>query len=193
MNTFKPLALRDANVARHTVAEAGQQEGRGGQRQWQRLAKISAGQSAGCTTKSQINYACSVPTKATTNSNNNHNFCRCFSFFCGLSTTGNRTPTRPLPLPPLSPCHCSLFWKTIKAIKKSLYKLAAFAVCIFSSHHSLPLDTVRRPMASLRLLCQRMRRCAERDSVTMCALLWRLFTEQPLGNSSSSSPLLALY
>lgn len=25
-NTFKPLALRDANVARHTVAEAGQQE-----------------------------------------------------------------------------------------------------------------------------------------------------------------------
>lgn len=134
------------------------------------------------------------------NSNNNHNFCHCFSFFCGLSTTGNRTPTRPSPnptpshpLPSSAPLPLLTFWKTIKAIKKSLYKLAAFAVCIFSSRHSLPLDTVRGPMASLRLLCQRMRCCAERDSVTVCALLWRLFTEQPLGNSSSSLPLLALY
>lgn len=94
----------------------------------------------------------------------------------------------------LYPLPLLTFWKTIKAIKKSLYKLAALAVYFFSSHHSLPLDTVRRPMASLRLLCQRMRRCAERDSETVCALLWRLFTEQPLGNSSSlSSPLLALY
>lgn len=124
---------------------------RRGQRQCRRLAKISAGQSAGCTTKSQINYACSVPQQQQQQHKQHPQLFSLLFFFCGLSTTGNRTPTRPTPTTSIPPPPLPLltFWKTIKAIKKSLYKLAALAVYFFFVpvalwHWTLYVDQWRR-------------------------------------------------
>lgn len=160
-------------------------------RRWQKMAKINAGQrrqqqqDAGCTTKSQINYACSVPQQQQQQLQQPQSrlsllFCFLFSFFCGLSTARSTVPR-----PPTTAYCASTLSKTIKAIKKSLYKLAAFCLIFF---HYVPSSIAIgcRKFDQWRRFAGSANACVAAQSETAGSIRAlvsrRLFTEPLLGN-----------
>lgn len=182
-NTFKPLALKVSKCrpsiwqklwATRTTSQC-----------HHRLHSEVVSSNTLHATKSQINYAC--------NSSNSSSSSSCKApksavaakiifFYCCCQ---QHLTARPHAL-----YRRSLKQKTIKAIKKSLYTLAAFVAVIFllvffSHRQRCPTAIGCWAANGIRSLrCQRMRCCFERDSYSYtCAVLSRLFTLQQLGNS----------